>query len=63
MNTTAKVPGWGLKPTENSVANLKEKKALTSPEERESTLWVGLKEVCRYQGRIIYQESNTQNNT
>ena len=59
MNTTAKVPGWGLKPPENSVANLKEKKALTSPEEREGTLWVGLKEVCRYQGRIIYQENNT----
>jgi hypothetical protein len=63
MNTTAKVPGWGLKPIRNSAANLEEKKALTSPKESESNLWVGLKEVCRYQGRIIYQESNTQNNT
>jgi hypothetical protein len=59
MNTTAKVPGWGLKPIRNSAANLEEK-ALTSPKESESSLWVGLKEICRYQGRIIYQESNTK---
>ena len=57
MTPAAKVPGWGLIQALDTRASPRGEEVLILPENSEAPFWVGLEEVQRYQGRIIYQQT------
>lgn len=57
VTPAAKVPGWGLIQTLDARTSPRGEEVLILPENSEAPFWVGLEEVRRHQGRIIYQQT------